>query len=104
MDGQLVLSAGLLTTLTLEGIKIIFRRWILNQPDFDFPEYFYGLLLPFLTAIWSIVLGLVGWAEPVVFEWQALLQWALTIAASLALYYMTLKPYKEYSKNRKTNG
>jgi len=104
MDGQLMLSAGLLTTLTLEVIKVIVRNWILSNSEFDFPEYFYELMLPFLTAVWSIVLGLVGWAAPVVFEWQALLQWALTIAASLALYYMTVKPYKEYSKSQKASG
>jgi len=104
MDGQLALSAGLLTTLTLEVIKVVFRKWILKVDEFDFPEYFYTLMLPFLTAVWSIVLGLAGWAEPVVFEWQSLLQWALTIAASLALYYMTLKPYKEYSKSLKAQG
>ena len=104
MDGQLILSAGLLTTLTLEVVKLVFRKWIVGISDFDFPEYFYGLMLPFLTAVWSIVLGLIGWATPVVFEWSALLQWALTIVASLALYYMTLKPYKEYRKSQKAVG
>jgi hypothetical protein len=104
MDGQLALSAGLLTTLSLELIKLVWRKWVVGAPDFDFPEIFYTLLLPFLTAVWSIVLGLVGWATPVVFEWQSLLQWALTIAASLALYYMTLKPYKEYHKSQKAVG
>lgn len=104
MDGQLMLSAGLLTTLSLEAIKLVWRKWVVGVPDFDFPEIFYTLLLPFLTAVWSIVLGLIGWATPVVFEWQSLLQWALTIAASLALYYMTLKPYKEYRESQKASG
>lgn len=97
-DGQLILSAGLLTTLTIELIKWVSRKWIVGDVSFDFPPIFYDLLLPFFTAIWSIVLGLAGWATPVVFEWQSLLQWALTIVASLVLYYVTVKPYKEYRK------
>jgi hypothetical protein len=104
MDGQLYLSASLLTTLSLELVKFVWRKWVIGVPDFDFPALFYELMLPFLAATWSIVLGLVGWATPVVFEWQSLLQWAITIAVSLALYYMTVKPTKEYSKLLKANG
>lgn len=95
---QLFLSAGLLTTLTVEGIKWAWRRWVVHDPEFDFAPVFYNLFLPFFTALWGIVLGLVGWAEPVAFEWQTLLQWGLAIAASVALYELTLKPYKEYRK------
>jgi hypothetical protein len=50
------------------------------------------------------VLGLIGWADPIVFEWQALLQWAITIAVSMALYYLTLKPIKTYTKSFDAKG
>ncbi len=104
MEGQLYLSASLLTTLSLELVKLIWRKWVIKMPDFDFPPVFYELMLPFLSALWSIVLGLIGWADPVVFEWQALLQWAITIVVSMALYYLTLKPFNTYTKSFDAKG
>ncbi len=101
-DGQLALTASLMTNLTLESIKFTVRKWFVKDPGYDFPERFYTLTLPFFTAVWSIVFGLVGWAEKIVFEPQALLQWALTILVTLALYHTGIQPYKAYRK--KVNG
>ncbi len=97
-----MLSASLLTNLTLETIKFTVRKWIVKDSEYDFPERFYVLTLPFFTAVWSIVLGLIKWADEVVYEPQALLQWALTIIITLALYHTGIKPYKAYRK--KVNG
>lgn len=98
MEGQLVLYPGLLTTLTLETFKWAWRRYVVNDPEYDFPVVFYELMLPFQTAIWTIVLGLAGWIEPVTYDLEGLLQWALAILVSLVLYNQGLKPLKEYRK------
>lgn len=93
MDGQLILSAATLTTLTIEGLKWLVRRFIVQDPGYTFPTVYYDCGLPFFTAVFSIALGAVGWADPVVFEWASLLQWALSIVATLMLYHMGVQPY-----------
>lgn len=90
------ISAPLLTTLLIEAIKWVIRKWIVKNPTFDFAPIFYQLAIPFFTACWGIVLGLIGWADPVVFEWQTLLKWALGIIVTLVLYNAGIKPLKEY--------
>lgn len=104
MEGQLVLSAALLTTLSLELVKWVVRKWVLGQPEYDFPPLFYDLFVPFLTLLWSIGLGYVGWADPITPDWSGILNWGLTIVASLAMYYLGVKPVKEYRKSYKNVG
>ena len=91
------LSAPLLTTLLIEVIKWAVRK-IMKNPTLDFAPIFYNLTIPFFTLCWSIVLGLAGWSEPVAFEWQMLLKWALGIVVTLVLYNAGIKPLKEYGK------
>jgi len=98
MEGQLVLSAALLTTLSLELVKLVLRKWIIKQPEYDFPPLFYDLVIPFLTMLWSIVLGYAGWGEPITPDFGGLLNWGLTIVASLAMYYLGINPSKKYRK------
>ncbi len=102
-DGQLMLSAGLLTTLTVNALKQFVRKYIVKDFGYEFPDYFYKVSLPFFTAVWSILIGLAGWAERVVFEPQALLQWALTVIITLALYHSGVQPYRAAMKAR-SNG
>ena len=101
MEGQLLLTAPLLTTLTIETIKWAYRKYMAHDPEMDFAPIFYDLCLPFFTAVWSILLGMIGWAEPIVFSWEALLQWALAIIITLVLYNVGVKPMKEYRKTHK---
>ena len=101
MDGELVLTAGLLTTLTLEVLKWVIRRFVLKEPEYDFPTIYYELGLPLITALWGIGLAYVGWGEPIAYDWMSLLQWALAVFASLVLYHLGIKPMKAY---RKANG
>ena len=96
MEGQLVLSAALLTTLSLELVKWVLRKWIIKQPEYDFPPLFYDLIIPFLTMLWSIALGYAGWGEPITPDFGGLLNWGLTIVASLAMYYLGVNPSKKY--------
>lgn len=97
-DGQLSLDAAFLTTATIEALKYVWRNWIAHDPVYEFPPIFYELSLPFFTALWGIVLGLVGWGPAIVFEWQTLLNWLITIILSLALYHVGVQPLKDYSR------
>ncbi|KKN14450.1 hypothetical protein LCGC14_0996020 [marine sediment metagenome] len=101
-DGQLIplLSAGLLTTLTIGALKQFIRGRVVNDPDYEFPDYFYKVTLPFFTAVWTVVLGLVGWAPVVIVEPQLLVQWALTVVITLALYNTGIQPYRAVMKAR----
>ena len=98
LDGQLVLSAGLLTTFTMEIIKYVWRKYVVKDDAFDFPPAFYEMLVPFFTALWSIALGLMGFADPVEFEPMVIVQWALTILVSTGLYILGVKPTVTYRK------
>jgi hypothetical protein len=104
MQGELVLSAALLSTFTLEGVKYLLRMYILKNPEFDFATIFYDLMIPFLTAAWSIGLGYAGWADMPSFTWEGMLQWALTVVISLLMYQMGIKPYKEYRAELKAKN
>ncbi len=97
MEEQLVLSAGLLTTATVEGIKAILRKWVVKDPTYDFPPYYYTVGIPLFTALWGIGLGYVGWGPEVVANWQTLVNWALASVLSVGIYELGLKPIKEYS-------
>jgi len=101
MDETFVISAGVLSMITLELVKLAIRKWWVKNPEYDFPPLFYNLVLPFLTAVWSIGLGYVGLGEPVAFTWQSLLQWLVSIIVALAAYTLGLSPMKDYVKEYK---
>ena len=98
MDGQLVLNAATVALAAMELVKWVLRKFILKNPEYDFPVIYYTLMIPFLTGLAGIGLGLLGWAEPVVFDPQAILQWALAILVELMFYHMGVKPLKDYAK------
>ncbi len=97
---MLVLSAGLLTILTIGALKQFIRGRVVNDPNYEFPDYFYKLTLPFFTAVWSIVLGLVGLGAPVAFVLVDLAQWGVTIIITLVLYNSGIQPYRAAMKTR----
>lgn len=51
MDGSLVITAGALSSAVLQGIKMIWRKWVVKNPDYDFPVAFYAIMLPVLNAL-----------------------------------------------------
>lgn len=97
-DGQLVLTAAMLTTFTVELIKWVSRKYIMKDEEYDFPPIFYDLLVPFLTALWSILMGYIGWGDPVEFNPASIIQWGVTILLSFGLYVFSIKPVKSYAK------
>lgn len=101
MDEIFVISAGLLAMITLELVKLAVRKWWKKDLTYDFPPYFYNLSIPFLTALWSIVLAYAGWGEPVAYTFQYLIQWMVSIVVMLAAYNLGLAPMKEYAREYK---
>ena len=101
---QVVLSAGLLTMLTVELVKWVLRRFVLKDPEFDFAPTLYALVLPLVTALWGVGLEYVGWGPEMGLDWQTLLQWAIAVAVSVGTYQLTLKPMKNYAKEYRADG
>jgi len=102
-DASTVLSAGALTSLTIEFIKWLVRNVILKKPEFDFPPVFYNLSLPFISALWGIALFYMGIGDGQLLEWKSLLEWFLSIVIALATYYLVNKPYKQYVRDYKVS-
>ena len=101
-DGQLMLSAGLLTTLTVNALKQAIRKFVVKDELYEFPDYFYKVTLPFFTAVWSIGLMEIGWIPKVnVVDPQSLLQWGLTVVVTLVLYHGGIQPYRSVMKAKK---
>jgi len=95
MNGEIVLlSSALLSSFTVELLKFLFRRFVYNDPEYDFPTAYYAVVLPLVTFVWSVLLGLAGWGEPVAFEWSYFLNWLLAVAVTIGMYHLTLRPIK----------
>ena len=94
----MVLSAPLLAMFTMEVVKWVFRKWIIKDPEHDFPPIFYEVLIPLFTGIWGYVLAYVGWGDPVTFDLMTLLRWAIASVLTLGMYQLTLSPLKAYGR------
>jgi len=93
------LTAGSIATMLLEGIKWIVRK-IIKKPDYDFPSWFYTVMIPVLTFVASPLLALLMVGEYVLpADWGSwaleLVRIALGSLASLFVYENTIKKYKE---------
>ena len=98
MDGQLVVSASTVSMFLLELIKFTVRTWVVKDQEYDFDPTFYKLMVPFLTAVSGICLGLVGWSDPVQFSPNDLIQWGVSIVLTYGMYYFSVKQVKNYTK------
>jgi hypothetical protein len=95
MEGVIPLQAATVALFVLEAIKWIVRK-VKKDAGFTFAPVFYTLLIPFLTALAGIGMGLLGWTPAVAFEWQTIIQWGVAILIELALYGMGVQPFKEF--------
>jgi len=100
----LIVSAPMLSLLTLEIIKWLFRKFIVKNPEHDFPPIFYEILIPFFTGAWAYGLAYVGWAEPVTYTAMTLVQWLLACVIQLLLYNFGIQPFKSYAKEYKAKN
>lgn len=106
-DLTVVLTAGGLSALVLEGIKIIWRRWVLKNPDFDFSEKFYLVVIPVLNVLLQPVLGLLlNDSSMIPSDWIGFARLVvLTLLASLVSivsYEGGIKPLKVYTRTLTT--
>lgn len=94
-DNVVLLAPGALASASIEVLKMVIRK--LKGEEVDFPPYFYGLLIPFLTAVWQYVVTvfLVGSATV---DLKYMLYWAFSIVVSLITYKDGIKPFKDYAK------
>ena len=106
--GLLLLTAGGLTTLLLEGVKWILRSWILKDPAFDFPAKFYGVAIPVLNVLVVPLLAILeveGYTLPT--DWIGWARGALLVLISslitLVAYNDGLQPLKVYAQSLKNN-
>ena len=94
----LVVSAPVLALLTMELVKFLIKKFIIKDPDHDFPPAFYGIFIPFLTGAWGYALAYVGWADPVGLDSMTLVQWLIACFLEAAMYVLGVQPLKDYAK------
>ncbi len=94
-----LLTAAMFAPFLLEALKWLYRKLIAQDPDYDFPKVFYGLAIPFSTLIAQITLGFIGWGPAPDVSVSYVIQWLVGIIVTLAVYQMTLKPFKAYNPN-----
>ena len=107
MDASLlVITAGGLSTLLLEGVKLVLRQWILKDATFDFPAKFYGVAIPVLNVLvlpLLAILGVEGSAMPT--DWLSFARTAVfvLIASLITLvgYSTGVQPLKAYARGLK---
>ena len=98
---EVTLTAGGLSSLILQGIKLLWRKFIVKDLGYDFPQNFYLVALPVLNILVVPLMALLlveGYAMPS--DW---LMWGRTIAmvflsslASLATYTISVQPLRSY--------
>ena len=109
MDMSLLLiTAGGLSTLLLEGVKWVLRTWILKNPSFDFSEKFYLVAIPVLNVLVLPLLALLeveGAVMPT--DWLSFGKSALLVLISslvtLVGYNTGIKPLKTYAAGLKND-
>ncbi len=94
-----LLTAALFAPFLLEAVKWLYRRVIAKDETYDFPKVFYTLAIPFSTLIAQISLGFLGWAPAPDVSLSYVLQWFFGIIVTLAVYYMAIRPMKNYAPN-----
>lgn len=99
----LIITAGGLSTLLLEGVKIILRQFILNDATFDFPAKFYLVAIPVLNVLVIPLLALLqveGSVMPA--DWLGFARTVvLVLIASLITlvgYSTGVQPLKQYAQ------
>lgn len=101
MSGEFVFSVALLAAVILEVLKFVVRKFVLKNPEYDFPRWFYIVALPVLNFTLVPLLALLGFDDysfPA--DWSA---WALelvrivimSVTSSLAFNF-GVKPLRDY--------
>ncbi len=97
-----VLSVTTIAMLVLEGIKWSVRKFVKKDSEYDFSLGFYTIAIPVLNLLlqpFMVWLGLLE-AGAVTLNAQLLMTVLLESLGTVFVYENTLKPLKEYSKNK----
>jgi hypothetical protein len=97
VEGFIAIQAATVALFVLQAVKWIIRK-LKKDPNFTFAPIFYTMLIPFLTALSGIGLGLLGWTPPVPLEWQTIIQWGIAILLELGMYHMGLEPIQDANR------
>lgn len=100
---------GVFSSLVLEGLKWLFRKWVVKDMEYDFPEWVYIIGIPALNILLIPVLAFFGFEEYVMpTDWlgwvrQVVLA-VISALATLGTYNVSLKPLKVYRRERLASG
>jgi len=103
-----MITAGGVSTLILEGAKWVLRKWILKNPEYDFPTGFYVVAIPVLNVLVVPLLALLaveGFVLPADWiEWvRMVVQVLIASLITLIGYNGGLQPLKEYARGLKND-
>lgn len=98
---ETIITAGGLSSLILEGIKIFLRIIIFKNPSFDFPAKFYVVALPVLNVLVIPLLAMLevdGFTMPS--DWtmfaKELVRVLVASLISIVTYTTAISPMKDY--------
>jgi len=96
-----IFVGGGLAMVLLEGLKWVFRNWIIKNPEYNFPANFYLIAIPILNVLMMPVAALLGVEGAVMpTDWagfgKALIVLLIQSLVTVFAYENTLKPLKAY--------
>lgn len=100
---ETIVTAGGFSSALLEGIKFLWRKFVVKNMLYDFPKWFYLVSLPVLNFAVVPLLALIGFAG---FSWptdwviwlQNLVQILVGSVISVVTYQAAIKPVETYRK------
>lgn len=104
-----IFVGGGLAMLILEGLKWIFRNWIIKNPEYEFHPNVYLVAIPVLNALLiplAAFLGVEGATMPT--DWVSFGKMIVVLLiqslVTVLIYENTLKPMKAYGEKRAIKG
>jgi len=106
---EIVITAGGASALILQGIKWLWRKFVAKDMLYDFPVWFYAIIVPILNILVVPLLALVGFTGfSMPTDWTGwarnILQVLVGTVISFFTYNEAIKPlyqYREALRNRK---
>jgi len=98
---ETIVTAGGFSALLLQGIKWLWRKLVAKDMLYEFPAWFYALMIPVLNIVVVPVLaliGFIGFSMPT--DWlgwlRGIVQVLVGTAISLFTYNQAIKPFNTY--------
>jgi hypothetical protein len=107
MDNSITLTSGALSAAVLQVVKMVWRKWVIKNPNYDFPFAFYAIMLPVLNALAPFALVAIGFpsADPVLgMNWQGVLLYVVRVGIGAVVSMMAYDTTNNMNEYRKTRG